>query len=686
MEAHMKSTALSLLVLIPLAACGSNEASPPVQDAAGDSLEVLADLAPTDGFLPDTEPRDGEPLELPPYYGELVAQDDLFRVGAASGELFAPVGIPTAGYGESTGGDDPRSPFAKAFAATTTMHQPPRARALYLTRQQQELLVIRIDKIGTTPELLDEFTRRLGKKTGRAWDGKVILASNHTHLGPGRLWENFVGEFANDQFWPQYYFLFIDSIVEVALASLLDAEPGRFGYGKTQCPECHNDRRCESPENLDSTLWVFRFDTAAGDLKAILLDFAIHGTVFGWRDYTLTGDAPGAMEEKLQETFDHPVEVLMVQSWGGDVAPDDPPTVPVQPVNPLILPDYDRLERIGFAAAGHVTQLLPAIEMTDDVQLSSITLRPPIDYPLLGYEPGEWDYPDGGMMCGTNSPAHCWGEEGPDPAMGCFPMSAGMAPYQFVLSAFRINDALFFTLPGEPTVELSLEAVELLRGISGLEDVILVGFAQDHWGYLLKEYDWWLGGYEPTVNFWGPKQGEYMVSQLPHVVSKLLDPAYVLPFEPNDPLKTPPGGAEIYKPMESTGEPAVLTQPAPEVEATAAAVLVFAGGDPWFGTPVVSVEIKDGEDWVPVVRKNGTPFGNRTLMMDTRLEMLPTWKEDKKTWQRQFRWTVTLPAKRNVPCEDTLQTGSYRFRIAGSFLAGDAVQPFDIVSEPFAIN
>lgn len=687
----MKYTTCFLAVLLLLSCSSSDDGSDvaaadiATTDAAAD-VSGLPDVVPDIQAVDDVQPEAEEGDIYGPWYGELTPVDDKFRVGISSTELPAPVGIPTAGYGEGTSGKDPRSPFAVAFAATTRQHLPIRAKSLYLQRGTDELLIIRLDKIGTPEETLAEFTRRLEKRTGRVWDGRVILASNHTHLGPGRLWESMLGEFANDQFWPQYYVMFLEAIVDSSIEAMLDAEPAQFGYGVTECPECHNDRRCESPEMKDSTMWVVRFDREDGTLKALLIDFAIHGTAFGWQDYVLSGDAPGAIEEKLEETFDAPVEVLMVQSWGGDTSPADPPVEMSDPLNETIYHKYDRLDRIGHAAAIRVNELLPTIEMTTEVEFASNTIRPPIDYSLVGYEEGEWPYPNGGMMCGANSDAPCWGEEGPEPSLGCFPMAPGMAPFQFTLSTFRINDLLFFTLPGEPHTDLSLDAVEKIKEATGYENVALVGYAQDHWGYLMKEYDWLLGGYEPTVSFWGPKQGEYMTAQLPHVAAKLVDPDYELPFEDNPPLETVKLGGKKYSSMDSATEAEARVQPAGAPAATDAAIFTFAGGDPWFGTPVVVVERKGAEGWQPVDKKNGRAFGNRTMLMETSFAMDPSWKDDKDSTSRDFLWTITLPVRRNVPCRDNLESGTYRFRAEGTIQRGGDKGDFLVTSDPFTIE
>ncbi len=646
-------------------------------DVAVDSIEPESSVEPD--LVEDTPAPDG--FVYPP-------PDDLFRVGIAVVETPAPIGIPTAGYGQSYKKDDPHSQFTASFVASTSQQSPITAKAAYLSRGTDELLVVRLDKIGTTAKLLDELTRRLDKNTGRKWDGKVILASNHTHLGPGRLWEDAIGEFANYLYWPPYYDLYVASILDACLTAIADAEPARFGYGKTECPECHNDRRCENPEFLDNTLWVMRFERADGSLKAVWLDFAIHGTVFGYQDKVLSGDAPGNIELKLEETFDSDVPVFLFQSWGGDVSPGDPTVSPVEPVNAAIPSDFDRLERIGYAASTHVLELLPDIETTDDVTFASNTLRIPIDGTIIGYADGEWPFMDNGaMLCGTNQESQCWGEPGDPPKMfGCLPLTPEEAVRQFTLSTFRIGSLFFFTLPGEPHGDYSIELTGKIAEVTGFDDVVLIGYAQDHWGYLMKEYDWFLGGYEPTISAWGPKQADYMAAQLPHVAKKLLDPAYALPWEPLGYREQPLLAGKKYVPMDSKTGIEARVQPAEKVAASEAAVFTWSGGDPWFGTPWVTLQRKDGDSWAPVLRNNTTPFSNRTVWLLTSLEMLPTWNEDKTSTTRDFIWTVTMPAKRNVPTPDELAAGTYRFHVETTVRQGGVDSPATLDSAPFAIE
>ncbi len=669
---------LILVFALLFVACSTNSAPADITERTSD----IADLQAAAELVADLADPEADAA------AEVVAPDDILRAGTAVAPVFAPLGIPTAGYGQGLDAQSPHSPFTKAFAATTRQQTPIQARALYLSRGEDELLIIRLDKIGTTAEILDEVTRRLDKETGRSFDGKLIIASNHSHLGPGRLWENMVGEFANDLFWPSYYKRYVADIVTVALTAIADAEPAELGYGKTECPECHNDRRCENPVLKDSTMWLVKVTRPDGSLKAVMVDFAIHGTVFGWADYVLSGDAPGSIEQKLEETFDAPVAVLMLQSWGGDMSPGDPETDLVEPYNPTIPGDYDRLDRLGYAAAQHINATLDSIATSPDISFGSVTARPPIDFELVAYAEDEWNYPNGGMMCGTSADSHCWGEPGEDPNMACIPMPPGMAPKKFTISAFHIGELLFMTIPGEPLVDYSLEVAAAAGVAAGFDDVAIVGYAQDHWGYIMKEYDWLLGGYEPTVSFWGPRQGDYMAEQMVHVAARLADPAYVYPFAEQDPFAATSGGGDkhIHEVMDSAGPAAAVLEPDSAVPPTGEAAFTFSGGDPWLATPRVSVEREVDGEWQVAPRHNTLPLDNSSYLMETSLIFSPTWEEDNKTTTREFLWTVRLPARRNVPTPDNLPAGTYRFVATGPIQQDGAPGDYIVTSAPFTIE
>jgi len=688
---------LPLLAAVLLAApcCSSSSGGSGTEVISTPDVADVADVAPDNAVVEvvgkeiekEIEQVDIE-KEIEQVDVAISPEDDVFRIGVAVTETPAPIGIPTAGYGQNYSSQQPHSPFTESFVATVKQHTPILAKTAYFRRGLDELLIIRLDKIGTTPNLLDELTNRLDAITGRSWDGKIVLASNHSHQGPGRLWESSVGDFANYTLWPHYYDLYVDSLAEVAIAAIKDAEPGKFGYGKTECPECHNDRRCENPELLDSTMWVLKLEREDGSLKAVILNFAIHGTVLGWEDAVLSTEAPGMIEHKLQEQFDTSVDVFLLQSWGGDVSPGDADAPAVEPVNGTIPGGYDRMERIGQAASSYVLDVLPGIETSAEIEFDSVTLRLPFSWELMDYEEGEWIYSTGGFLCGTNQDSHCWGEEGEDPFMfACLALPEKLAIRQITLSALHVGELMMFTIPGEPHTDLALEAAQRVREASGFEDVMVIGYANDHWGYMMKAYDWLLGGYEPTVSAWGPQQGEFFIELVYHVAAKLVDPQYALPYEPLGYLPETDLSGPPYVPLRSSVDAAVAQQPGAQIPLIGAAEITWHGGDPWFGTPTVSLQSKTGEEWEPVLCHNQVPWDNRTYLMESSLEMLPSWNDDKESQDRDFMWKVIMPAKRNTPTTNELAVGEkYRFHITGKLKQGGDTVDYELYSEGFEIE
>ena len=86
-----------------------------------------------------------------------------------------------------------------------------------------------------------------------------------------------------------------------------------------------------------------------------------------------------------------------------------------------------------------------------------------------------------------------------------------------------IGDYVIGTMPGELTVLLA----DYLRSKSPVpaDHTILVSYAQGHMGYLLRPEDWLLGGYEPSVTFWGPLAAEYVGEQLLQLMPLAVTPA-----------------------------------------------------------------------------------------------------------------------------------------------------------------
>ncbi|MBP6848177.1 MAG: neutral/alkaline non-lysosomal ceramidase N-terminal domain-containing protein, partial [Kofleriaceae bacterium] len=321
----------------------------------------------------------------------------------------------------------------------------------------------------------------------------------------------------------------------------------------------------------DDRLHLIRVDATDGAPIAIVPIFGMHGTLGDADNPLASTDASGGIEGMLAEQFDREVVVMQVQSAGADVSPSGHGSLDcnVHPGNPR-----DPCFGNFLASEGNGRAALPILmaawttagaSMSDTLALSMVTrsieLGPkPETFAIRGgslaYAPFDLErqadrvvYDGAGALASPideyNAPvgaALCESETAMFPA-AAMPNVDGLKTYgscvrldiagdiigqllrldlsdvtaegpacqttRTTLSALRLGDYLIATMPGELSVLLS----DKLRAASPVDSAhtITVGYSQGHVGYMLTPEDWLLGGYEPSVSFWGPLEAEYIV-------------------------------------------------------------------------------------------------------------------------------------------------------------------------------
>ena len=488
-----------ILLVLGLTSCTGDEDPAPGQDSLTADAVVPDAISDTPQ---DINPEDAQIWEPP---------DTGFYAWTASRHLPVPLGFPTAGYGQSVSEEQPVSPFVDHFWATTEIHTRPGIKVLALHQGEQLLILAKMDLIGVFSGMVSAITKRVESETGIPVEDHLILAATHTHAGPGRFVEHILSSLIADAFDPEFY----DALVETGAAAIIDAlsngVPAKFGYAITTNDQMHKDRRCENGDIQDDTLGVLRIDRADGSPLAVVINYAMHGTLLTYKDTTLSVDAPGIVEQKVEERFDAPVTALFFQSWGGDMAPENLVDLFLQQgPSANVREEYSRMEAIGESAADSVMDAWELIPVTDVVDLDIHHARVPFGLEAMGYEEGEWPHPSGASFCGGQQ-SECSDEVVPNMDI-CVPIPGAHTVWESKVSVARIGDLVLATLPGEPVTPLSLSYRDQVRESCGMEDVLIVGYAQDYTGYLLDSEDWAAGGYEGAGNFWGPKQGEHLVT------------------------------------------------------------------------------------------------------------------------------------------------------------------------------
>lgn len=268
-----------------------------------------------------------------------------------------------------------------------------------------------------------------------------------------------------------------------------------------------------------------------------------------------------------------------------------------------------------------------------------------------------------------------------------------------LFSAVRIGDWYLATLPGDPLVS----GVETLRAIAPVpgDHLIAIGYAQDYSAYIMTAEDWMTGGYEPTITFWGPLEGEAIVEGVAellmavttaeredtgtggtHVAVPAIDESLV--SDPAPMAGTIPSSAPAY----------VATRLLPMVPANAdvpatarrleSVFFTWIGEDPLEGTPVVEIEHETPTGWEPIRRRSGRVVHSGEMIMTWTPDPLVTLSEtEPQTHYWTVEWQVVPGATPDLADRFAAPLGNYRFVVTGPTYTVTSgvlvVQPADLV-------
>ncbi len=252
----------------------------------------------------------------------------------------------------------------------------------------------------------------------------------------------------------------------------------------------------------------------------------------------------------------------------------------------------------------------------------------------------------------------------------------------------RRSRVLLAAAPGEPTTPWSERLRGRARDELGFDESLVVGYAQDHEGYLLLPEDWLSGGAtEVQINLWGPLQGEYLLERLLETSAVVAAPG---PIDP-DPGPLDPAPA-VFEPAPVGPAPtplagAPLEQPSSVVERLHTVSFEWIGGDPALDRPHVLLQRRSRDGRHRDVRlRSGRPFDDRThrIVLVYRPEPIQAPPEaiERHRWRAYFQVVEDLPS---VASAAGFRAGTYRFRVEGRAFDGSEVVDYELVSDPFRV-
>jgi len=752
------------ILLLTVLACGGGG-----DDSGGGTGQSDAS-SPDAASPPPASVAHCEFVPLPPTAGAGgVVEAGPLSAGAAEARLVLPISVALGGYTARAGiaGDAGRvdarvAELSGEFNPSIGVESAPRVKALALTTPGDTVVLVKADIIFSD----DTLTADLADRLGPAYAGKVVFATTHSHAAPMQFSADGKLAVGGGVLRRQVREPLLDQLVEVAQAALDARRPARLGVllerGFDPGDEVTRDRRGENDplaggSRDDDWLALIRVDGQDGLPIAVVPIFGMHGTVLDADNPLMSGDAPGAIDRALEETWDTPVVVMYLQGAAGDVSPAGrggvaPPTAKGEPFY-----DFARAESVGRLAApilrgaweragADMLDSLAIEAVTRSVVLGPDASRFAVRAGSLAYAPfdaerpcdreiytpfdevqspiDEFNAPVGAALCGTVDadaifpPGQIWNTEGLAPYRSCLRIDVasdllgglldidfGQAPLcastRTTMSAIRLGDHAIATLPGEPLTLLA-DRVRELSPLGG-ERTIVVGYAQGHVGYLLTAEDWLQGGYEPSINSWGPLEGEYVAERAAEMLELLTTDAREDASEGTDRIASPaPEDADVPAP-----DPAPLAGTVPaalfeglyvrnraalagaQPDATIPRVagvarFVWIGEDPLAGTPRVILQRESAGVFEDVARQSGRLVEDGDLLLYWTPEPLARAPGETRTHHWVAEWQA-VAVDGDLEDRAGLPLGTYRFQVTGTGYAL-ASDPFDVVAGPVGVS
>jgi neutral ceramidase len=754
-------SALTALTLLLSVGCGDDGSS--VSDDAGPVPDGGIDFGPTVPAstdhcsyvdLPATANAGGTVEEGTIEAGAAELVHD-FPVGATLG---AYTGRVTA-LGEGRTPDGRTEPTSGSFTPSIGIETRNKAKAIVLRAGGETVVILKSDVGLADAAITHRVEERLEEVHGESFAGKVLWATSHTHSGFAQYTSNTILYLGLGQKREEIATRVVEDLVTVAGLALDNLEPARVGIASNDMfdpdDQVTRDRRDANDELMggpkkDDFLVVMRVDAMDGSPIAIATVFGIHGTVLGADNLLVSTEGPGTIERAVEENFDEPVVVMHLQGAGGDVSPAGSGGIDCDG-DPCY--NFARLETIGrYARDAILTTWMNAGDMLQDelameMVTRSVDLGP--DWETFTVRDGDLEYspwdgrtipdleifdgmgnvispleefnaPHGAGLCGQFGGAlfpqsqmpGTRSEQGPyrscmsiDDAAPRFTdlldLPIGQTPScastRLTLSALKIGDWSFLTAPGEPVTLWAQTLRE--RAPAGADRTVVIGYAQDHMGYLLTVEDWLAQGYEPSINIWGPLEGEYILEKILELAPLAETPERedaVAGFADRwlpDPVddsdldgidSAPMAGTVPATPWERvyvhTGEMLTSSQPPSTLPRLESAYFSWIGEDTWVETPVVTLQRMEEGSWVDVERRSGRPVQDQDLLLTYTPDPLNPEDGESQTHHWAVEWQAVTPW--GTPDLDEVEdrfgvpVGMYRFHVeAGGYsLDSDAFE------------
>ena len=390
---------------------------------------------------------------------------------------------PLGGYGE------------RMNAAAEGIHDYTLAKALILKQGDKKFALVTMDLLGVPRSLRDEILLRI-KDTGIVSEN-LLLAPSHSHASVEMLAMNRNNVFQNKNIgiFDEFLLLYTaDKIAESIIQANQNFEPVTVGTTSTMVEGMNANRR--GNVRTDNEMVITRINGANGQAKVVFINYAAHPTFMDAHTMVVSAGWPGYLQREV-EGFMGPDTVCMYANGAqGDLRPSgvSGPS------------EFAKAEAYGRKLAVQAVEVAQGIKTNKKAELRFAfhTLALPE----------------------RTAPKALLDSAGPE--YGLTPdniqvLINAIAPETSYLTVMQLGDLFAVSIPGEMTTILGLEVKNTLRE-SGAKHPIIVGLGNEWISYILNEEEYYQGGYEPGVSFYGDQLGPMITKQAIAAGQELLAP------------------------------------------------------------------------------------------------------------------------------------------------------------------
>jgi hypothetical protein len=358
------------------------------------------------------------------------------------------------------------------------VHDPLWARAVAFRRGDQKAILVECDLVGLLNYRCRQYKRKIEALTGVP-ARNITIAATHNHSGPDTigLWGPLPGVSGVQ---PEYLESLEAGIVQAARQAWRNLRPASAVFADPIVEGITKDIR--EPVVMNERAAAALFAGGEGPI-AVLVAWASHPEAIWSRNRLITSDYPHFLRQKIEAEYPGAVAVHISADIGGMQTPK------------VEAYTFEEVRRIGETLAARVVEEL---RRAPQVQ---------IDRMNVAYRPVELRVDNARFKAGVKGKLFGHDET-------AYRMEGEDLFFTTELTAIRLGDALFVSVPGEMFPELAREVYAAMDA----RHKFFVGLGNDEIGYILPKEGWLRGpkgkaGYEETMSL-GPETGPALVDAI----------------------------------------------------------------------------------------------------------------------------------------------------------------------------